>query len=83
MTEGSEKHLEIVEEITQDHLNAARALITNKDILAKLESQLKNECLKLRSFLEAAEVKFKVTQKKRESKRDLISSPCDLQKDYR
>ncbi|KAI8887659.1 aspartate kinase [Backusella circina FSU 941] len=56
LTEGSDKHLEIVEEITQDHLTAARALISNKDILARLESQLKNECLKLRSFLEAAEI---------------------------
>ncbi|GAN04411.1 aspartate kinase [Mucor ambiguus] len=56
LTEGSEKHLEIVEEITNDHLNAARSVIKNKEILDHLESQLKKECLKLRSFLEAAEI---------------------------
>lgn len=56
LIEGSEKHLEIVEEITNDHLNAARSVIKNKEILLHLESQLRNECLKLRSFLEAAEV---------------------------
>jgi hypothetical protein len=56
LIEGSNKHLEIVEEITKDHLNAAKAAIQNQEILLSLESQLKKECLKLRSFLEAAEV---------------------------
>lgn len=56
LVEGSNKHLEIVKEIRQDHLNAARAVIKNKEILATLESQLDKECLRLRSFLEAAEV---------------------------
>lgn len=56
LVEGSNKHLEIVKEIRQDHLNAARAVIENKEILATLESQLDKECLKLRSFLEAAEI---------------------------
>jgi aspartate kinase len=54
--DGSNRHLEIVQEIRQDHLNAARAVIENKEILSTLESQLEEECLKLRSFLEAAEV---------------------------
>lgn len=58
MIDGSNKHLEIVQEIRQDHLNAARAVIQNQEILTLLESQLEKECLKLRSFLEAAEVSF-------------------------
>ncbi|KAI8984144.1 Aspartate/glutamate/uridylate kinase [Mycotypha africana] len=56
LTEGSNRHLEIVEEIAQDHLHAARAAIKNQEILAHVECQLKEECLKLRSFLEAAEI---------------------------
>ncbi|GAA5807316.1 hypothetical protein MFLAVUS_000674 [Mucor flavus] len=56
LIDGSNKHLEIVQEIRQDHLNAARAVIKNEDILRSLEAQLENECLKLRSFLEAAEI---------------------------
>lgn len=56
LIDGSDKHLEIVQEIRQDHLNAARSVIENKEILDALESQLEKECLKLRSFLEAAEV---------------------------
>ncbi|KAI8082137.1 Aspartate/glutamate/uridylate kinase [Thamnidium elegans] len=56
LIDGSNKHLEIVQEIRQDHLNAARAVIKNKEILQSLETQLENECLKLRSFLEAAEI---------------------------
>lgn len=56
LMDGSNRHLEIVEEIKQDHLEAAREVIKNQEILASLESQLTKECLKLRSFLEAAEV---------------------------
>ncbi|KAI7874619.1 Aspartate/glutamate/uridylate kinase [Mucor mucedo] len=56
LKDGSNKHLEIVQEIRKDHLNAARAVIQNKEILIHLESQLENECLKLQSFLEAAEI---------------------------
>ena len=56
LSEGSTKHLDIVQEIAEDHLNAARAVIKNKELLALLESQLRKECLRLRSFLEAAEV---------------------------
>lgn len=64
LIDGSNKHLEIVQEIRKDHLNAARAVIQNKEILSTLETQLDNECLKLRSFLEAAEVKKKILYKK-------------------
>jgi aspartate kinase len=45
-----------VKELRQDHLDAARAYIKNSEILSSVEAQLDEECLKLKSFLEAAEV---------------------------
>lgn len=56
LTEGSKKHFEIVDEIRDDHLGAARALVKDSEILAQLEAQIEKECRKLRSFLQAAEV---------------------------
>ncbi|RCI00325.1 Aspartokinase [Rhizopus azygosporus] len=56
ITEGSKEHLNIVKEIRNDHINAARSVIKNPEILSVLEDQLEKDCLKLKSFLEAAEI---------------------------
>jgi aspartate kinase len=57
LKEGSSHYLEIVDEIRQDHLEAARSVITqDKSILADVELEIQEECLRLGSFLEAAEV---------------------------
>ncbi|CEI90107.1 Putative Aspartokinase [Rhizopus microsporus] len=56
ITEGSKEHLNIVKEIRDDHINAARSVIKNPEILSVLEDQLEKDCLKLKSFLEAAEI---------------------------
>ncbi|KAI9487008.1 MAG: Aspartate/glutamate/uridylate kinase [Benjaminiella poitrasii] len=56
LSDGSTKHLDIVEEIKEDHLDAAKATIRDKMILSYVEAELTKECLKLRSFLEAAEI---------------------------
>ncbi|ORE07264.1 aspartate kinase [Rhizopus microsporus var. microsporus] len=56
ITEGSKEHLNIVKEIRDDHINAARSVIKNPEILSALEDQLEKDCLKLKSFLEAAEI---------------------------
>ncbi|KAI7897885.1 Aspartate/glutamate/uridylate kinase [Cokeromyces recurvatus] len=56
LIEGSTKHLDIVEEIKKDHVNATRTIIQSKSILLSVESSLTEECLKLRSFLEAAQI---------------------------
>ncbi|OBZ87551.1 putative aspartokinase [Choanephora cucurbitarum] len=66
LSEGSTKHLDIVQEIAEDHLNAARAVIKNKELLALLESQLRKECLRLRSFLEAAEILDEISPRSRD-----------------
>ncbi|KAI8887076.1 aspartate kinase [Backusella circina FSU 941] len=57
LKEGSNRYLEIVDDIREDHLEAARSAITSdKDILADVELQIQEECLRLCSFLEAAEI---------------------------
>ncbi|KAI8376439.1 Aspartate/glutamate/uridylate kinase [Radiomyces spectabilis] len=56
LTEGSSKYLDIVREIEEDHLAAARAHVKNAEILQQLEAQLEKDCVKLRSFLQAAEI---------------------------
>lgn len=56
LTDGSDKHLEIVKEITEDHLQAAKAVISNPEILQQTQQQIEKDCRKLRSFLQAAEV---------------------------
>ncbi|KAL0088932.1 Aspartate/glutamate/uridylate kinase [Phycomyces blakesleeanus] len=56
LEEGSISYLEIVKDIKDDHINVARSLIKNKDLLKELEAQLHQDCLRLRSFLQAAEI---------------------------
>ncbi|KAG1438281.1 hypothetical protein G6F56_012703 [Rhizopus delemar] len=56
LIEGSNEHLNIVKEIRDDHINAARSFVKNPEILKELEDRLEKECLRLKSFLEAAEV---------------------------
>lgn len=56
LTDGSDKHLEIVKEITEDHLQAAKAVIKDPETLQQTQQQIEKDCRKLRSFLQAAEV---------------------------
>ncbi|KAG2227802.1 hypothetical protein INT45_002040 [Circinella minor] len=56
LTPGSNKHLDIVKELLSDHLEAAKALVKNQIILEQLEAQIQKDCMKLRSFLQAAEI---------------------------
>lgn len=57
LTPGSDKHLDIVKQITADHMEAAERLVHDPVILEQLQEQIGKECRKLRSFLQAAEVK--------------------------
>ncbi|KAI8146218.1 Aspartate/glutamate/uridylate kinase [Fennellomyces sp. T-0311] len=66
LTAGSNKHLEIVKEITADHLKAARSVVKNPEILKQLEAQIEKECLKLRSFLQAAEIIDEISPRSRD-----------------
>lgn len=54
--EESDEYQSIVNTIRNDHIKTARSIIKNPEILLILEIQLKNEFIKLSSFLEAAKV---------------------------
>jgi len=54
---GSNEYLETVQEIRLDHLEAAQKHISNQDILKKVQEEVNQDCDRLRSFLEAAQVK--------------------------
>lgn len=56
--EDSSLHLDIVKELTLDHMEVAKQHIKNPDILDGLLSQLEKDCRRLRSFLQAAEVRL-------------------------
>jgi aspartate kinase len=44
-----------VEQIRNDHLKAAKAVVRNQDILETLEEEIDYDCDQLRSFLTAAQ----------------------------
>jgi aspartate kinase len=55
-----------VNTIRNDHINTARSNIKNPEILLILEIQLKNEFIKLSSFLEAAKIIGEVSPRSRD-----------------
>ncbi|OZJ04757.1 hypothetical protein BZG36_01837 [Bifiguratus adelaidae] len=66
----SNLYIDIVKEITEDHLVAARESIQDAEILAELEQQITHDCSKLQKFLQAAEIIEEVSPRSR----DLIMS---------
>ena len=46
-----------VDQICRDHLEAARVAIADADLLARLEDEIEWDCARLRSFLQAAQVR--------------------------
>ncbi|RKP39051.1 Aspartate/glutamate/uridylate kinase [Dimargaris cristalligena] len=59
-------HIEIVEDIMQDHLAVAEQHIQDPDVLAQLKASITKECLRLKVFLEAAEVIDEVSPRSRD-----------------
>ena len=55
ITKDSSKLVEIIEAIRQDHLEAARRLIKDNDILDLLEVELSTKCEKVKKFLLAVQ----------------------------
>lgn len=66
MTPGSDQHLEIVKQITADHMAAAERLVQDPVILEQLQEQIGKECRKLRSFLQAAEIIDEISLRSRD-----------------
>jgi aspartate kinase len=53
---GSGDHIDIVEMIRDDHIIAARELIRDPEIAAKVQEEIEFECKRLEDFLNAAQV---------------------------
>ncbi|KAG1030379.1 hypothetical protein G6F25_012200 [Rhizopus arrhizus] len=53
---GSKEYLEIIQALLDDHLAAAQDMIRNDTIRHELEQDIKLDCDKLKSFLEAAQI---------------------------
>jgi aspartate kinase len=53
---GSKEYLNIVQDLLDDHLQAAADNIQDQKIRQDLEQDIKADCDKLRSFLEAAQI---------------------------
>ncbi|KAG1436291.1 hypothetical protein G6F56_013620 [Rhizopus delemar] len=53
---GSNEYLSIIQDILDDHLEAAAEMIHNETIRHDLEQDIKADCEKLKSFLEAAQI---------------------------
>ena len=53
---GSTAHVEIVNTIREDHIDSARKLIRDREILGRVEREIDFECKRLEDFLNAAQV---------------------------
>lgn len=53
---GSKDYLEIVAALLQDHLEVAVEMIHDDEIRQNLEQDIRADCEKLKSFLEAAQI---------------------------
>jgi hypothetical protein len=58
LTPNSTEHLQIVKDLLEDHLKAAREIVQDRAILETLERQIEKDCIRLKSFLEAAQVSW-------------------------
>lgn len=65
----SVKYLQIVDEIEASHLKASKDALSSHafaSILASLEKDIKSECVRLRSFMAAAEIVDEISPKSRD-----------------
>jgi aspartate kinase len=53
---GSKEYLDIVAALLEDHLSVAAEMIHNDEIRKELEDDIRTDCEKLKSFLEAAQI---------------------------
>lgn len=53
---GSKEYLDIVSDLLNDHLEAAKDMVQNETIRKELELDITNDCQKLKAFLEAAQI---------------------------
>ena len=53
---GSTEHIVVVNTIREDHIDSARKLIRDHEILGRVEREIDFECKRLEEFLNAAQV---------------------------
>lgn len=63
---GCNDYLEVIDDILNDHLQVANELISDEDIRNDLISDIKHDCAKLRSFLEAAQIINEISPRSRD-----------------
>ncbi|ORY96756.1 Aspartate/glutamate/uridylate kinase [Syncephalastrum racemosum] len=66
LNNGSQEYLNIVQDIKDDHIAAARSAIKDQQILEQLEKEIDRQCLRLRSFLQAAEIIDEISPRSRD-----------------
>ncbi|CAI2168888.1 15966_t:CDS:2 [Funneliformis geosporum] len=67
LKKDSKNYVRIVDEICQEHVKSSQSIIMNKEILKELEKQLIQDCLKLKNFLEAAQIIGEITPRSQDS----------------
>ncbi|KAK9464926.1 Aspartate/glutamate/uridylate kinase [Lipomyces arxii] len=67
LKKGSNKHVEVVNLIRNDHVDVARKLIKSDEILANLESCINEECDLLTRFLSAAQIIDEISPRTKDS----------------
>ncbi|PKY26434.1 aspartate kinase [Rhizophagus irregularis] len=64
---GSKEYVRIVDEIYEDHVKASREIIIKNEIFKELENQLLQDCTKLKSFLDAAQLIDEISPRLKDS----------------
>lgn len=63
---GSNEFVQILDDLLQDHLQVADTMVRNEEIRASLKKDIEQECVKLRSFLEAAQIINEISPRSRD-----------------
>ncbi|KAI8371343.1 Aspartate/glutamate/uridylate kinase [Radiomyces spectabilis] len=63
---GSKEYLTILDDLLQDHLKAAADMVQDPVIRSNLEDDIKHDCSKLKSFLEAAQIINEISPRSRD-----------------
>ncbi|TPX37733.1 aspartate kinase [Synchytrium microbalum] len=66
LTPNSNRYLDIIDKIEQDHVKAVRLAVDSADIRAGVEVDVKHECKTLKQFLGAAEIIDEISPRSRD-----------------
>ncbi|ORX48022.1 aspartate kinase [Hesseltinella vesiculosa] len=66
MKPGCDDYSAVLNDILQDHIDSAKALVQDQAILQRLLSDIEHDCAKLQSFLEAAQIINEISPRSRD-----------------